>query len=81
MNYRISSKSGLHSRVPQTIDNEQLSFSSFGVCCVFTYKESGDTITQNCSYIQNPNFPSALDELDNVRYTIEKCSDGEIRPA
>ena len=49
----------------------------FGVCCLFTLSTSGSTISQNCSYIQNPNFPTALAGGSAVSYTVNKCNDGE----
>jgi len=47
----------------------------FGVCCVFIVDESGDTIDQNCTYIQNEGFPSAFTGTGSVTYTINKCSE------
>ena len=47
-------------------------FFSFGVCCVFVY-ESGATISQNCSYIRNPNYPNALTDTSSISYTVQKC--------
>jgi len=48
----------------------------FGVCCLFIYSTSGSTISQNCSYIQSPNFPSTFTSTDatSLTYTIAKCS-------
>ena len=48
----------------------------FGVCCVFIFESSASTITQNCSYIRNPNYPAALDSTSTITYTIQKCSSG-----
>jgi len=50
--------------------------SGFGVCCLFIYTTSGSTISQNCSYIQSPNFPSTFTSTDatSLTYTISKCS-------
>ncbi len=50
--------------------------SSFGVCCLFLYTASGSAIAQNCSYIQNPGFPSAYTGTNAISYTIQKCSTG-----
>jgi len=33
--------------------------SGFGVCCVFTVNTCGATVTNNCTYIQNPAYPSS----------------------
>ncbi len=48
----------------------------FGVCCIFVTSTSGSTITQNCTYIQNPGYPSAYGGTSSVSYTIQKCSSG-----
>ena len=48
----------------------------FGVCCLFSSSKSGDTIRENCSYVQNPNFPSVYTTSQAVTYTIEKCTKG-----
>merc|ERR1719150_1174301 len=40
--------------------------SGFGVCCVFLYSSTSNTISYNDSYLQNPGFPSA--------FTSTKCS-------
>ncbi|XP_059083097.1 uncharacterized protein LOC131880461 [Tigriopus californicus] len=48
--------------------------SGFGVCCVFLYSENGATITQNCSYIQNPGYPGTVSNGGQLAYNIQKCS-------
>jgi len=45
----------------------------FGVCCVFVFEASGGTISQNCSYIRNLNYPSALTDTTASSFTIAKC--------
>jgi len=45
----------------------------FGVCCVFVYEASGSTISQNCSYIRNPNYPNAYTDTTSLQYNIVKC--------
>ena len=52
---------------------------SFGVCCIFLVSASGGTITQNCTYIQNPGFPSVYGATTAVSYTIQKCAPGITR--
>jgi len=47
----------------------------FGVCCVFILSTTGD-ISQNCSYIQNPSYPSSYGDTTSLTYTVRKCSDG-----
>jgi len=49
----------------------------FGVCCIFTYSATGSVVSQNVSYIVNPNYPSNYAPTttpNTVTYTIEKCS-------
>jgi len=46
----------------------------FGVCCLFIASAGGSTVTQNCSYIQNPSFPSAYAATTALSYTIAKCA-------
>ena len=46
----------------------------FGVCCIFLVSASGGIISQNCTYIRNPGFPSAYSGTGSVSYTIQKCS-------
>ncbi len=49
---------------------------SFGVCCIFIVTASQTVITQNCTYIQNENFPAAQPNTNAVQYTVQKCADG-----
>jgi len=51
--------------------------SGFGVCCIFTISSSGGTVSQNCTYVRNPNFPSTYTSTSagQVSYTVTKCSD------
>merc|ERR1712141_810361 len=46
----------------------------FGVCCLFVYSSASTTISQNCSYIQNPNFPSAYASTSTIAWQINKCA-------
>jgi len=49
----------------------------FGVCCIYTYSTTGDVISQNVSYLVNPNYPSNYAPTNTpatVTYTINKCS-------
>lgn len=46
----------------------------FGVCCLFIVSTSGQTITQNCTYIRNPNFPGVYSSTSAITYTINKCT-------
>ena len=47
----------------------------FGVCCLFTTQSSG-TISENCTYLQNPGFPSAYTTSTTIQWTVTKCSTG-----
>ncbi len=50
---------------------------SFGVCCLFTVDECGAKITNNQTYVRNPNFPGNYDDgSTSCDYTIEKIDDG-----
>ncbi len=41
---------------------------------MFVYSASSSTISENCSYIQNPGFPSVYSATSTATYTINKCS-------
>ncbi len=63
--------------MPQVIEQSLFLF-RFGVCCVFILTGTGSTtVTQNCTYIQNTGFPSALTGTTAVSYTVQKCSCGK----
>ena len=47
----------------------------FGVCCLFIVSATSTTINENCTYIQNPSFPSVYADTTSLTYTINKCSD------
>jgi len=49
--------------------------SGFGVCCLFKVQLASQEINQNCTYIQNPGFPSAYTETTALSYVIRKCAD------
>eukprot|EP00094_Tigriopus_californicus_P013894 TCALIF_13448-PB protein Name:"Protein of unknown function" AED:0.34 eAED:0.34 QI:0/0.4/0.16/0.5/0.6/0.83/6/0/273 len=51
----------------------------FGVCCVFLVSTSGATVTQNCTYVRNPNFPNSLDTTSQISYNIQKCDRSRFR--
>jgi len=46
--------------------------SAFGVCCVFTVKICSDTVTQNNTYIESPNYPAPA-PTGMCSYTLNKC--------
>jgi len=49
---------------------------SFGVCCLFTVSTSGSTVNQNCTYVRNPGFPTALTATTAITYTVNKIQSG-----
>jgi len=50
----------------------------FGTCCIIrvrgTTDNRGGTVTQNCSYIENVDFPAAESATATNTYMINKCS-------
>ncbi len=50
---------------------------SFGVCCVFVVSDPNVSVVRNCSYIQNPGFPSSLATSAGLQYTVEKCDNSQ----
>merc|ERR1719244_1204236 len=54
----------------------------FGVCCVFSVSATGSKVSQNCSYIVNPSYPSNYAPTSTpttLTYTINKCSNDICR--
>ena len=49
----------------------------FGVCCLFLASNSGSVISQNCTYVRNPEFPGNYNGLGSVAYKLIKPADGE----
>ena len=49
---------------------------SFGICCVFVAADAGAIINQNCTYLRNPDFPSAYTGAGSLFYTVSKCFSG-----
>lgn len=45
----------------------------FGVCCFFAYTATA-TISENCTYIRNPGFPTASTGSTTATFTVSKCS-------
>ena len=55
---------------------------SFGVCCLFVVR-SGDSltdVTQNCTYVQNRDFPSGTADLAGTEenFLVAKSSQGGL---
>jgi len=51
----------------------------FGVCCTFSVSSSGSSISENCTYIVNPSYPSNYATAGTLSYTIRKCSNDICR--
>lgn len=53
--------------------------SGFGVCCLVTVNSCSSTaveVSQNCTYIQNPGFPTAFTNATTCNYNINRIQDG-----
>ena len=42
----------------------------FGVCCTFLANTCGSTVSQNCTYVQNPSYPSAYTTAGSCEYSV-----------
>ena len=42
----------------------------FGVCCTFLVDECGSTLYNNCTYIQNPTYPSTYSTTGSCAYSV-----------
>jgi len=51
----------------------------FGVCCVFTVSATGSSVSENCTYIVNPGYPSNFGTASTISYTINKSSNDVCR--
>jgi len=54
----------------------------FGVCCIFSVSTTASSVSENCTYIVNPNYPSNYAPTSTpttVTYTINKCSNDICR--
>ena len=49
----------------------------FGVCCLFKTTDQS-TVTQNCTYIQNPGYPGTLATESDVIYNVRKVLDSKL---
>jgi hypothetical protein len=47
----------------------------FGVCCTFTVSASGTSVDQNCTYLQNPSYPTTYTTAGTVTYSVSPCQD------
>jgi len=46
----------------------------FGVCCTFTLSSCSTTVSQNCTYIQNPTYPSGYTTTGSCAYSVTPLS-------
>lgn len=50
----------------------------FGTCCIFvisgTTASCGGTVSRNCSYIENPEYPASRTEVGNCAFMVNRCS-------
>lgn len=50
----------------------------FGTCCIFIVSGDtttcGGTVTRNCSYVENPEFPSSRTAVGNCAFMVNRCS-------
>merc|ERR1711997_1141453 len=48
--------------------------SGFGVCCTYTLSSRSTTVTQNCTYITNPSYPTSYTTSGSCAYTVTPLS-------
>jgi len=46
----------------------------FGVCCMFTLSTCGGTVSQNCTYITNPSYPTAYSTAGGCAWSVTPLS-------
>ena len=46
----------------------------FGVCCTFLVSTCGSSVSQNCTYIQNPSYPSSYTTAGSCEYSVNPLS-------
>merc|ERR1712018_217856 len=46
----------------------------FGVCCIFSTSTCGTAITQNCTYIQNPSYPTTYTTTGSCTHAVTPVS-------
>ena len=44
--------------------------SGFGVCCTFLVSDCGSTVSNNCTYIQNPSYPASYTTAGACEYSV-----------
>jgi len=48
--------------------------SGFGVCCTFTSSSCGSSVSQNCTYIQNPSYPTSYTTTGTCAWSVTPVS-------
>jgi len=48
---------------------------AFGVCCIQRVSSCGGTVENNCTYIDNPSYPSTYTSTSSCSYTVKRCQD------
>merc|ERR1719278_1566463 len=46
----------------------------FGVCCTFTLSSCGSSVSQNCTYIQNPSYPTSYTTTGTCAFSVTPLS-------
>ena len=46
----------------------------FGVCCQIVLNGCGGTVTRNCTYIQNPEYPSSTTAASSCKFVFTRES-------
>ena len=46
-----------------------------GVCCVFLVTSCGSTVSNNCTYVQNPSYPSSYSTSGTCSYSVSPLND------
>lgn len=49
--------------------------SGFGVCCVYTVSACSSSVTKNCTYIENPSYPTTYATAGTCAYTVTRTQD------
>jgi len=47
----------------------------FGVCCTITSSTCGSTVSQNCTYVQNPSYPTKYTTTGSCKWTVNPIND------
>ena len=51
----------------------------FGVCCLSQTQTCGATVSENCTYIQNPGYDGTYNTEGTCSYTVRQCSNDICR--